>query len=234
MKPGYQVCSSSFIVEFIAAKQFNYEDEEEENNWHNMMVHLVNAFEMWPRDMARIEREAVKDFNVERVQITDTFTRIKNKEVHVHLQDDTTPEILVLVFEVKKKVKLLTLAARTISDCVSKKEDFEHLEIPKQLLANLNEAYDDIWRGKCKNCKNKLEETYFVECPSNINHKFCFTCTRNYIIMQGSSSMVFCPSGEKCRLDGLPWLFLEMEIKTILGHHPDKGHKEEEVPGNQI
>ena len=38
---------------------------------------------------------------------------------------------------------LQTLAAETISECISKREDFEHLEVPKQLLAELNQSYDD-------------------------------------------------------------------------------------------
>ena len=55
----------------------------------------------------------------------------------------------MLTFEVKKKpeMKMLqTLAAETISSCVSKKEDIECLEIPKQLYADLNKAYDELWR----------------------------------------------------------------------------------------
>ena len=228
-KPGYKVCSSSFIVEFVAAQQI-----ELEGNWHRMMIFLVNAFEMWPRNMARIEREAKLvpdfDFRVERVKITiSTCYRIKR--VHVHLKDITSDIKSILIFYVKKKQemkKLQTLAAETISDCVSRKEDFEHPEIPKHLLVDLIEVYHDIWRGnihfnmKCKNCSVRID-TQFIQCPSNITHKFCFPCARNYIINY-SSSEVFCPSGERCPLQGhtLPWLFMEENIESILGYHPDK------------
>ena len=199
------------------------------------MVQLVNAFEKWPKDMERVEREAVdSNLSIKRVEIFDTLFRIKRVHVHVELED-LPHQRLVLKFVVKKKQekKLLTLAAETLSDSVSKREDFEHLEVPNELLTDLNEAYDDIWRGnmKCQNCKDKLEGTHFVQCPSNINHKFCFPCTRNYIIMQGRSSKVFCPSGGRCLLRGstVPWSFFKMEIETILGDHPDKGQEKEDA-----
>ena len=151
-KPGYQVCSSSFIVKFFSGNKFEL---EECINWKDMMMHLLNAFEMWPWDMARIERETMDfDIWVERVEITDTFSRIKRVNVHLDETLRYPPARLMLTFEVKRKQemkKLLTLAAETVSDFVSKKEDFEHLEVPEPVLADLNEAYDDIiWRGNMK------------------------------------------------------------------------------------
>lgn len=70
---------------------------------------------------------------------------------------------------------------------------------------------------KCTNCAGKLEDTHFVQCPSNQSHKFCFSCCRDSIVKQGSEA--FCPSGEKCPLAGstVPWAFMQEEIHTILG-----------------
>eukprot|EP00092_Neocalanus_flemingeri_P007709 GFUD01008325.1.p1 GENE.GFUD01008325.1~~GFUD01008325.1.p1 ORF type:complete len:318 (-),score=72.04 GFUD01008325.1:662-1615(-) len=77
---------------------------------------------------------------------------------------------------------------------------------------------------KCTNCRGKLEDTHFVQCPSNIAHKFCFSCCRESIIKQGNEA--FCPSGDKCPLQGsiVPWAFMQEEIETILGEksEPDK------------
>ena len=85
---------------------------------------------------------------------SDTFSqkpgdRIKTV-VHVHIADYYGTQSTV-IFEVKKKPKLemkmlQTLAAETILSCISKKEDVECLEVPKQLLRDLNKAYDEIWR----------------------------------------------------------------------------------------
>ena len=217
-KPGDQVCSSSFIVEFISAK---VEGEEEElvDNWHHIMVQLVNAFEMWPQDMYRIMMEVDFDttnIRVERVWINSTFSRIKR--VHVYTEVDFVFKTK-LTFFVKKKQEmktLQTLAAETISNLVSKEKDFEHLEVPKLLLPDLNEAYDDIWRvnHKCKNCDGNLVDRDFIQCPSNMTHKFCINCCKNFIFYKRHKffkrdSEVFCPSGEICPLKGstLPWTF---------------------------
>jgi len=60
-----------------------------------------------------------------------------------------------------------------------------------------------------------------LQCPSNIAHKFCFSCCRESIIKQGNEA--FCPSGDKCPLQGsiVPWAFMQEEIETILGEKPD-------------
>ena len=65
-KTGDQVFSSSFIVEFIEAQDICCEVQDEDEyrkaleyeDGHMIMRDLVNAFEMWPRDMARVKREA--------------------------------------------------------------------------------------------------------------------------------------------------------------------------------
>lgn len=72
---------------------------------------------------------------------------------------------------------------------------------------------------RCSLCHDKLEDTHFVQCPSIGHHKFCFPCSRDSIKKQGAGSEVFCPSGDRCPLQGsnLPWAFMQGEIATILG-----------------
>ena len=84
---------------------------------------------------------------------------------------------------------------------------------------------------KCTLCHERLEDTHFVQCPSVLDHKFCFPCSRNSIKQQQQASTlvtttssgtaiaeVYCPSGEKCPLLGstVPWAFMQNEIATIL------------------
>ena len=71
----------------------------------------------------------------------------------------------------------------------------------------------------CLLCRRTLEDTRFVQCPSQTQHKFCFSCSRESIVQQqGKSSDVCCPSGIRCLVAGstTPWAFMEQEITTIL------------------
>lgn len=84
---------------------------------------------------------------------------------------------------------------------------------------------------KCTLCHERLEDTHFVQCPSVMDHKFCFPCSRDSIKMQGAGTEVYCPSGKKCPLVGsnVPWAFMQGEIATILGEdykEPPKIKKE--------
>lgn len=71
----------------------------------------------------------------------------------------------------------------------------------------------------CALCRGRLEDTHFVQCPSQPAHKFCFPCSRKSIKDQTSrGGEVYCPSGLKCPLVGstVAWAFMKGEISTIL------------------
>ncbi|XP_037104488.1 interferon regulatory factor 2-binding protein 2-like [Syngnathus acus] len=70
----------------------------------------------------------------------------------------------------------------------------------------------------CTLCRERLEDTHFVQCPSVASHKFCFPCSRASIKTQGAGGEVYCPSGGRCPLavSNLPWAFMRGEIATIL------------------
>ena len=221
-RPGYRVRSSSFIIEFNSAKAKG-EEEELVGNWHHIMIQLVNAFEMWQRDMYRITREVDFgrfDIRVKRIKINHTFSRIKRVCVYIEEVFGDKRSELIFFVEKNQEIKTLqTLAAEKVSNCLSRKKDFEYLEVPKLLLADLNEAYDNIWRGnlKCYICNGNLEEmedTDFIRCTSNMTHRFCFTCCWNFIFYKQhkffkQNREVFCPSDERCPLRGStePWIF---------------------------
>ena len=136
--------------------------------YHNLMMELVNAINMWPRNINRIGWEvafkcaskSILDINIKDVRVkisNDTFSRKPGDRIktfaYVHFTDYNGIKSMI-TFEVKKKpeMKMLkTLAAETISSCISKKEDIEYLEVPKQLKKNVNKAYDKIWRVDGRN-----------------------------------------------------------------------------------
>lgn len=84
----------------------------------------------------------------------------------------------------------------------------------------------------CTLCRERLEDTHFVQCPSVPHHKFCFPCTRGFIRSQGQGGEVYCPSGERCPLSGstVPWAFMQGEISTILAGDGDVTVKKESDP----
>lgn len=84
----------------------------------------------------------------------------------------------------------------------------------------------------CTLCRERLEDTHFVQCPSVPHHKFCFPCTRGSIRSQGPGGEVYCPSGERCPLSGstVPWAFMQGEISTILAGDGDVTVKKENDP----
>jgi len=100
---------------------------------------------------------------------------------------------------------------------------------------------DDAPLHKCARCRVMLEDIHFVQCPSILAHKFCFSCCREsiafYVIMK-KGKKAFCPSGEKCPCpcsscscpcpsgmnaqdSNVPWAFTQEEIDTILVKNPE-------------
>ena len=72
---------------------------------------------------------------------------------------------------------------------------------------------------ECLLCHKPLDDARFVQCPSNVFHRFCFPCSRESIKNQMSNSKdVYCPSNLRCLVQGsvTPWAFMEQEISTIL------------------
>ncbi|CAH8434750.1 unnamed protein product [Schistosoma rodhaini] len=82
----------------------------------------------------------------------------------------------------------------------------------------------------CNLCPRHLEGSHFVQCPANIEHRFCFQCAKIYLEnmmnehkngnMNNLKNLeIYCPSGKKCVLPGskYPWAFVNSEITAILG-----------------
>ncbi|XP_023339159.1 interferon regulatory factor 2-binding protein 2-A isoform X2 [Eurytemora carolleeae] len=116
--------------------------------------------------------------------------------------------------------------AASCSRQVTSSSELDNKEGPKQ---DLTDGLPNNPHLKCTICSQRLEDTHFVQCPTNQNHKFCFPCSADSIKKQGPNTEVFCPSGERCPLAGsnVPWAFMQGEISTIL--EPVNGQQEDEM-----
>merc|ERR1719383_323302 len=77
----------------------------------------------------------------------------------------------------------------------------------------------------CFLCRERLEASHFVQCPSQQLHRFCFPCCQKTIrqaLAENPNQEVFCPSGLRCAISGSqnPWAFMQAEIETILDRPP--------------
>ena len=163
--------TSSFILEFVAVWKKGVKIARMQRggaavvpkDYHGIMTELINTFEKWPMDITMVEREAavkIKEwihhhlYQFPITLLSDVTIKVKGagrvKTVRIYFIRYHT----ILIFEIKKKEKmslLRTLAAEKISDCISKREDIKQLEVPNDVMDDLNEAYDDCWRVQCNN-----------------------------------------------------------------------------------
>ncbi|CBY34938.1 unnamed protein product [Oikopleura dioica] len=99
----------------------------------------------------------------------------------------------------------------------SQKSNSPHAGSPD---SNMNGRTDNA-QLLCHLCKNRLEASHFVQCPSQQLHRFCFPCCQRTIrrsLNDNPTTEVFCPSGVRCAIAGSenPWAFMQAEIETIL------------------
>ena len=120
-----------------------------------MMKILLDRFEHDPADTAKVAEEVAVLLRGDGDSLLQTM--IITNEVHdqqrekflvVHFHDEHGT---FLVFHVKKKMKMLTLrtiAAATISRCLQKSEDVLGLELPKNVIYDIQGAFKDSWKPK--------------------------------------------------------------------------------------
>ena len=163
---GLETSSSSFVLEFVAVLNHGI-NMVRGNRWttaSGIMTELINTFEKWPRDVTMVEKEAAVNIrewwedqtqnhglfwlDAELLTPENLIIEVKGlgriKTVFIHF--DTG---ILMIFEIKQKQKmslLRTLAAEKVSGFITKREDIKQLEVPDDVMNDLNKAYDDCWR----------------------------------------------------------------------------------------
>ena len=175
--------SSSFVLEFVTATAWKDGVKIEEGKSYSLqeiteiITELKNTFEKWPIDIAMVKKEAtvkirewlrqrilIHSFMINPLHLMKMLDTVKMKvegpdrggrvkTVWIHLLN------YVLKFKIKKKQKmsLRTLAAEKISSFITKREDIKKLEVPIDVMDDLNEAYDDCWRVQYKTADSTEE-----------------------------------------------------------------------------
>ena len=196
--------SSSFVLELVAIWQGSFQIKAInrlspvfQQQITGIMMELINTFEKWPKDIAMVKKEArvkirewlrqqilihafminplhlmiMLDSVMIKVKDPDRGGRVKTVCIHLHSG--------MLMFEIKKKQKmplLRTLAAEKISGFISKKDDIKELEVPRDVLDDLQEAFDDSWRVKYINTdsmKRKVSELTLDDLRKKKNCPYC-------------------------------------------------------------
>jgi len=75
---------------------------------------------------------------------------------------------------------------------------------------------------KCRLCSKVIDNANYIQCPSVLEHRFCFRCCKETVSHATEDRPATCPSGERCpapHIDGdVAWTFSPTEAKTILEH----------------
>lgn len=196
-KKGYQLASSSFVLKFVSARQKKLDSRvylEEHTNWRGVMVELINVFDKWPRDVGMVEKEAavkIREWVLNQeggeglvldvsVKIMDKIYHKQDrlKFVYLHFNDERKT---LLVFEIKKKQKmsmLRSLAAEKVSGFIAKKDDIKELEVPRDVIDDLHEAFDDSWRVKYINTDSMKRKVTDLTLDDLRKKKDCPYCGR--------------------------------------------------------
>ncbi|XP_055334406.1 interferon regulatory factor 2-binding protein 1-like [Paramacrobiotus metropolitanus] len=73
---------------------------------------------------------------------------------------------------------------------------------------------------KCRLCSKVIDNANYIQCPSVMEHRFCFRCCKDIVSKATENAPATCPSGERCpapRIDGdVAWTFSPTEAQTIL------------------
>lgn len=75
---------------------------------------------------------------------------------------------------------------------------------------------------KCRLCSKVIDNANYIQCPSVLEHRFCFRCCKDMVSKATDDAPATCPSGERCpapHIDGdVAWTFSPTEARTILDH----------------
>ena len=178
-KVGAKMASPNFILRFRSANQNGKPSQllEEYTDWKGVMKVILATLENHPTNTETFLTEAKE--KLEKWAFDQEGGAELQLKIRVYLinrlyyrQDQTKFFSMYftdvyrtsVTFDIRKKNKmtsLKTLAARKISGCILNKDDAKTFEIPRNVVPDIEEAFDDSWRVKYINTsaqKRKITE----------------------------------------------------------------------------
>ena len=193
-KVGYTLETRKFSLQFKSASQQGKRSPilEEKTDWVAVMSILLASLENNTTDItmackeasARLEEWAVCQPGGEPLQLS---IRVEMKDLKYYRQDQQKCLWLhfsdiyrtAVMFNVRRKnqmTDLRSLAAAAVVASVARKEDIEKLEVPRDVVPDMKEAFDDHWRVKYINTsplKRKITEETRNDLRTKTDCPFC-------------------------------------------------------------
>ena len=193
-KVGYSQESKKFFLQFKSASQKGVRSPilEEKTDWVAVMRLLLVSLDNNPTDTAaackeassRLEEWAVCQPGGEplqlriRVELQDRkyFRQDQTKSLWLHFSDIYRTAVMFSVRRKTQMTGLRGLAAAAVVGSLVRKEDIESLEVPRDVLPDIREAFEDNWRVKYINTsplKRKISEETRNDLRAKTDCPFC-------------------------------------------------------------
>ena len=195
-KRGFKLASANFVLTFLSGTQSRGQSSraalEEHTNWRGVMATLLAALERNPAQLTEATAAAGRDLSnwvlaqeggaglelavSVKMMDQDYNRQNRNKYIFVHFNDVNGT---VIMLNVQKKLKMSSLrsqAAAKVAGCILKKDDVATLEIPRDVVPDIKEAFDDNWRVsyiKTSQLKRKISELTLSDLKMKKDCPYC-------------------------------------------------------------
>ena len=193
-KVGHTIETRRFSLQFKSASQNGVRSQilEEKTDWVAVMRILLACLDRNSTDTAmacreasaRLEEWAVCQPGGEplqlriRVEVKDRkyYRQDQHKCLWLHFSDVYRTAVMFSVRRKNQMTELRSLAAAAVVSCVVRKEDIERLEVPRDVIPDMKEAFDDNWRVKYINTsslKRKISDETRNDLRAKTDCPFC-------------------------------------------------------------
>ena len=179
------------------------------------MAVILRTCEAFPNDTVKVEYEAARRLEIwsltqpggadlqlkVNVDIMDRkyFKQDQNKCFFVQFNDVNRTLIYFAVRRKNRMSDLRSLAAAKVADCMVRKDHIKELEVPRDVVPDITEAFDDDWRVKYINTsalKRKIDQSSLNDLRKKKDCPYCgrknFKRMVTHVVMNRDCHMQYC------------------------------------------